>query len=370
MKFNFQQHILDVMSGTNSGLAASSLRCILRAAEPLYASIVRGRNRLFDLGWKKTRRLDRSVVSIGNMTTGGTGKTPVVCWLAEKLRSEGKAVAILSRGYRARYKALGDELTMLERALNRPEAPRVFVQGNPDRIVAGEALLHDHPEIDLFVLDDGFQHRRVRRDLDLLLVSALQPFGFGHVLPRGLLREPLRGIRRADAVLITHADRVGGAAVEQIEAVIRKYNPTAPIYRAVHAESGLLTSEGPAGVRPMQQLSVQRFFAFSGIGSPSSFEGPLERFGANFVGRRRLADHHDYSATDLNQISSEARNLGAEVLVTTEKDWVKLEHLTCQMPIYRVDVRVQFRGNDEERLLAQIRQALASRTKTSLKQAE
>lgn len=361
MNPNLQQHIQDVISGRSGGFGAFSLRSVLRAVEPFYAGAALARNWLFDLGIRKSRPLDQPVVSIGNITTGGTGKTPLVRWLAERLRVDGRHVAILSRGYRAQGGGIGDELTMLDHALNRREGQPIRMAANPDRYRAGASLLRDHPEIDVFLLDDGFQHRRLGRDFDLVLISAIQPFGFGHVLPRGLLREPLRGLRRADAIVITHADRADDRLLDEIEARIRKYNPLAPLYRAVHAPAGLLSSQSPADRLPLDQLSTRRFFAFSGIGAPSSFENPLEQFGPNLVGRRRFMDHHNYTPVELNDLTREARARGAEVLLTTEKDWVKIERFPCELPVLRLDVRVQFQADHGERLLGQIRQAVGSR---------
>lgn len=350
------------MSGRASGVRASALRALLLAAEPFYASATRVRNAMFDSGIKPSRRLARPVISIGNITTGGTGKTPMVRWLADRLRSQGRKIAILSRGYRAQGQTPGDELTMLDRALNATAGERVYLEANANRFEAGTSLLQEHPEIDLFLLDDGFQHRRLWRDFDLVLISALEPFGFGHVLPRGLLREPLGGLRRAGAIVITHADQINDESLAAIESQIRRYNPEAPIYRAVHAPVGLLADDSSGVPLPMERLSDRRFFSFCGIGSPSSFERQFDRFGTNFVGRRRFGDHHNYTPADLNDLVRESRNLGAQVLLTTEKDWVKIEQFACEMPIWRVELRLQLAVEHEMGLIAQIHHALSARS--------
>lgn len=359
---NFEQHILDVMSGRASGIGPSSLRALLRVAEPFYASATRVRNALFNAGIKSSRRLDRPVISVGNITTGGTGKTPMVRWLAEHLRSQGKRVAILSRGFRARDNSLGDELTMLERAFNATAGGRVYLRPNANRYEAGKSLLQEHPEIEVFLLDDGFQHRRLLRNFDLVLISALEPFGFAHVLPRGLLREPLGGLGRADAIVVTHADQVNNESLAAIESQIRQYNPPVPIYRAAHEPIGLLSNDSTSDPLSMERLSEMGFFCFCGIGSPSSFERQFDRFGNRPVGRRRFADHHHYSSADLNDLVRESRKLGAEVLVTTEKDWVKIDRLSCEMPIWRVAMQLQLSDNDETRLLAQIHRAIENKS--------
>lgn len=362
MNSSFEQHILNVMSGRARGIGPSSIRAVLRVAEPFYARATRARNALFDHHFKSSHRLARPVISVGNITTGGTGKTPMVRFLAERLKSKGKNIAILSRGYRAQANSLGDELTMLERALNASTGHRVHVAANSNRFEAGRSLLQEHPEIDLFLLDDGFQHRRLRRNFDLVLISALEPFGFGHVLPRGLLREPLSGLGRADAIVVTHANQVNDDALKAIDKQIRRHNPAAPLYRATHAPVGLLSSDSGTARLPMDRLSELRFFAFCGIGSPSSFERQFDRFGANFVGCRRFGDHHHYSPDDLNDLVRESRSCGAEALITTEKDWVKIEQFACEMPIWRVAMRLQLEDGDDQRLMAQIHHHLATQS--------
>src|SRR4051794_2790213 len=198
------------MGGEDRSIRASLLRGATAAAEPFYAVVAAARNRAFDAGLRKIHRLPRATISIGNITTGGTGKTPVVRWLAQRLRESGRRVAVLSRGYKAEPGKLGDEQLMLDHALNSSvEQQRVHIVANPDRVAGASEALRLRPETDVFLLDDGFQHRRAGRDLDVVLVSATNPFGYGRVLPRGMLREPLSGLRRAGAFIVSHADQVG-----------------------------------------------------------------------------------------------------------------------------------------------------------------
>jgi len=366
VKPEFQRYIRAVMSGAAAGIAPTTLRAALSLAEPLYASATILRNRLYDAGAFAARRLSRPVISIGNITTGGTGKTPMVRWLSERLRDDGHRVAILSRGYGAPVGGAGDELLMLQRLLNDPAASKVWLRASPNRVAAGHALLAQHPEIDVFVLDDGFQHRRAARDLDVVLISALEPFGFGHMLPRGLLREPLRGVRRAGAVVITHADEVPFETLSEIERQVRRHHPGVPTYRAIHTQIGLRASSAPE--QPMDELSRRRFFAFCGLANPEALDRQLSRFGQAYIGRRWFADHHDYTAADLERLTEEARRSGAELLVTTEKDWVKVEPIAAspdRLPIWPIDMRIRFLCEDEERLLEQIRGVIPSRPTSS-----
>jgi tetraacyldisaccharide 4'-kinase len=328
-----------VMSGAERGVRAGLLRAGMMAAEPFYAGAMRARNWLYQSQLLKTHALGRPVISVGNMTTGGTGKTPVVRWLAERLSEEGKRVGILSRGYRSEARGMGDELTML------------------DRVAGAKGLVEQHPEVQVLILDDAFQHRKAGRDLDILLISAANPFGFGHVLPRGLLREPMSGLSRAGAIIITHADQQSPGVVCEIEEQVRQFNPAAPIYRAVHALVGLRNGEERL---PMEALAGRRYFAFCGIGNPQAFERQLEAFGSS-VGHRRFGDHHGYAENDLASLDAEARAAGADLLVTTEKDWVKiasLRRVEGAFPIWRVQMELRFLDGDGDRLLGQVRAVL------------
>jgi tetraacyldisaccharide 4'-kinase len=360
------------MSGDERSLSALLLRAALSAAEPVYASAMALRNRMFDAGLRKSHRLGRPTISVGNITTGGTGKTPVVRWLAQRLGGSGWRVAILSRGYGAAPDSLGDEQLMLDRALNSPvERHRVLIVANPDRVAAAHEALRLRPETDVFLLDDGFQHRRAARDLDVVLVSAANPFGYGHVLPRGMLREPLSGLRRAGALLITHADRAGAPELSAIEQTLRRHNAAAPIYHAVHAHAALRTatvaSSAPAD-RSLDDLRGRSWFAFCGIGDPDTLLRQLQGAGGRHAGHRWFGDHHRYTADDLAALRRDAAAAGADVLLTTEKDWAKLSQLPASPshsqgvpPVWRVDLEIRFRGDDERRLLEQVTEVLGER---------
>ena len=362
----FDHYLRRVMSGAERGPRAASLRAALAVAEPFYAAAAVLRNRMYDRRVLAVRTLPRPVVSIGNLTAGGTGKTPVVRWLASKLREEGRRVAILSRGYRAAggAGALGDEQLMLDRLLNgagaAPDAAPVTIRAHPDRVAAADAALRQSPSTDVFLLDDGFQHRRVARDLDIVLVNCTDPFGHGRVLPRGLLREPLSGLRRAGAVVLTHADRVDEARREQIEMEILRRRPDAPIFRAVHAPLAFRT--GDADVLPLDALRARRVFAFSGLASPEAFERDVRELCGSYA-HQWFADHHTYRPHDCAQVQAAARAAGADVVVTTEKDWAKLADLAPpgrdDLAVWRLDVAIQFSRDDEQRLLAIVREAIS-----------
>lgn len=340
MTLGFEQYHRELISGRRHGPAASLLRGILLAAEPAYTAATWLRNRLYDRGLFASHRVGRPVVSIGNITTGGTGKTPVVRWLAECMIRKGRHPAILLRGYRG-----GDEKRMLQNQL-----PLMSIEADPDRVAAAKRLLDSHPEIDLFILDDGFQHRRIHRDFDLVLIDASNPFGFDHMLPRGLLRESLSGLARADAFLITHAEM---GQPDAIEPLLRRYNPSARIYRCRHVLNNL------------PDLHGKKIMTFSGIGNPSAFDRQIESAGAVLVCRRHFDDHHHYRRKDLSELAACARRAGAEMLITTEKDWIKIGGIECDLPIHYARLSIRFEQDGELRLIDAIESSLAEAAATA-----
>ncbi|MCC6240644.1 MAG: tetraacyldisaccharide 4'-kinase [Phycisphaerales bacterium] len=352
-----RQSFVQIISGQRRGAGAALVRGAARMAEPLYAGVMAIRNLLYDNGWKKSRALPAATISIGNITTGGTGKTPMVRWLAERLRSSGYSPAILMRGYRTGDSTISDEQLMLEDQLHRHPGPRVIVHAEADR-VEGAGHVAAHQPVDVFILDDGFQHRRARRDFDLLLINAVEPFGYDHVLPRGLLREPRGGLRRADAIVLTRADQVSLDEIARIERQIRAQHCGAPIYRARHALVSVLDGKDSL---PLQKLVDQPFFVFAGIGSPAALMQQLDDLGGNCRGQHWFADHHDYSYDDLEKLSRLALAQGAKVLLTTEKDWAKLRRMKLHallLPIQRLAMAIRFAEDDEARLFDQILRVL------------
>jgi tetraacyldisaccharide 4'-kinase len=338
MSESLESRFRRVMDGSDRSAGASLLRGASAWFEPIYALYMRGRNRLI-IG----HPLGRPTISVGNITTGGTGKTPVVQWLTGCLAATGRKPAVLMRGYKSTH-GVSDEQIVLAGALGE----NVAVIANPDRLRGAAEAIRSHPQVDLFILDDGMQHRRAARDFELALIHAADPFGLGRVFPRGFLREPLSGLARVDAFLITHACEVKSERLEQIEKTLRQYNPTAPIFRADHVITGV---QEIVGAKP--------FFAFCGIGSPESFFSQLAGQG-NCVGRRAFADHHVYTAGDLADLNRAGQAVGAAALVTTEKDWAKLSRLppTAGLPIVRAGLVIRFWADHEEKLLERIGQRI------------
>lgn len=352
----FDQFAHQVLSGSRRGPGAALLRAGLSLVEPAYVGVTAARNALFDLGLLPVRKLPRPVVSVGNLTTGGTGKTPIVRWLAESLQNAGRHVGVVARGYKSKPGTLGDEQKMLDRQLAQPGLVPVQVRANPRRFDEAMRLIDEHPEIELLLLDDGFQHRKVARDLDIVLLSAIEPFGYGRVLPRGLLRERLAALRRAGAIVLTHADTATPPRRFEIEREVRRHNAHAPFYQASHALSQLLDEHDTP--LPLEALADQRWFAFCGIGSPHIFFEQLRSIGGQPAGTRALADHQYYNLNHITALADEARASGAQVLVTTEKDWAKILPLLADarlaLPLLRADMQVRFAASDGDRLLAQV----------------
>ena len=344
-----------LLSGRQRGLSSALTRSALGAAEPLYAAVVATRNRLYDTGLLKTHRLATPVVSVGNITAGGTGKTPVVQWLAASLRGRGMRPAVLMRGYGKG--AISDEQDLLAESLADDESP-VPVHANPDRIVGAHAVLEAHPHVNLFILDDGFQHRRLGRNFDLVLIDATNPFGYGRVHPRGLLREPMAGLARADAFILTRSDLVAIDVRRSIERTLRANNRVAPIYRARHAITGLRSAGQSAADppdTPMESLASRKLFAFAGIANPLGLDAQLRQFPGEYVGGQWFADHHNYTAADLAAMHQRARAAGADTMLVTEKDWRKLRRLegpeAQNPPLLRLALEIEFIAPAGEGLL-------------------
>lgn len=354
MSQTFDTRIRQIMSGQSRGVGAKLARLLLALFEPIYRAVVGTRNRLFDRELMRIQHLPRPVISVGNLTTGGTGKTPVVQWIVRELQSLTHRPAVLLRGYkRTSTQSASDEEQMLRDSLGIP------VFADPKRFLAGQRALNKHPEIDVFVLDDGFQHRQLARDLDVVLIDATNPFGYEHVLPRGMLRESLAGLARVDVVILTRVDLAPPEQIKSIEDSVRRANPKVPVLRSIHRLSEVW-GDGERG--SLERLRGKKVWAFCGIGNPEAFENGLRKAGVELAGMTRFADHHPYEPQDLESLEAAASEAGAEVLLTTEKDYVKLRDLptllSSPMPLLCVGVRIEMSDDDSAKLRKILRQTL------------
>jgi len=292
------------------------------------------RNLAFDRGWKASHRAGIPVVSVGNLTLGGTGKTPMVEWVARRLRARGKRVAILSRGY-GQSGGMNDEGRVLED--NLPDVPHL--QG-ADRVALAR-IAAEELEAEALVLDDGFQHRRLARDLDLVLLDALDPFGLGRIFPRGLLREPVGSLYRAGVVILSRADLIDEEARRAIRTEAETRAGTLRWAEARHAPRDLIDGQGLSS--PLDRLDGLRVAAFCGLGNPEGFRRTLLGMGVTIAGFRAFPDHHPYAAADVADLAGWARSLGAELALTTQKDSVKLRTLALgPVPLCALRIGLQF----------------------------
>lgn len=306
------------LSGQRRGVVAAFVRTLLWIASQGYGVAVRIRNWRYDRHPELATRCGVPVISVGNLTTGGTGKTPVVRFLARRLRDRGIRVSIVSRGYGGGETGINDEALELEACL--PDVPHVQ---DPDRVAAARVAI-DELETELILMDDGFQHRRLHRDLDVLVVDASCPFGFGHLLPRGLLREPLGSLRRADLVIVSRAGDVDGETLDRLRTRLRRIAPGVPIVTSEHAPAGLLKHPGER--EPLGILDGGSVAVFSAIGNPDAFVRTVRGCGADVVARRDFPDHDPYSPETVRALDGWLRTAagGASMAVCTHKDLVKL----------------------------------------------
>lgn len=335
-----RQRILAAMSGDDTSARGALTRAALSALTPGYRAGNALRSVGFAVGLKGTKPLGRPTVSVGNLTAGGTGKTPMVQHLVRQLAEHGHKPCVLLRGYMG-----GDEAEEHRRALG----DIAHVEPNPDRVAAAARVLREHPDTTCFVLDDGFQHRRARRDLDLVLIDATNPWGFGRLLPRGLLREPRGAIRRADAVIVTRADQVPPEALQHLDNEVERITGRPPIAHAEHAWAGLLSGKPnkPATLLSLDEINDKTVMGVVGIGNPTAFAKTLAQHAGKVVHCEQLPDHHRYTTTQLMNLIELAKTAGATALVTTEKDWVKWELLLeddpPSFPILRASLALRFR---------------------------
>ena len=337
--------LLRIISGEARGFKASLARGGLRALSWLYLGVMGEYRRMFDRNQLKRTTLSPVVISVGNLTVGGSGKTTTVLRLARELQSAGHTPAILSYGYRAGKRTdcqvvsdresvlmsadeAGDEAVLLAESL-----PGVPVLIGRRRVVSGaEAVRRFSP--DVLICDDAFQYWRLARDIDLLLIDAVEPWGYGYVLPRGLLREPKSSARRATAVILTHADLVSPERLAELKTEAERY--TTPVFTARHAP--LNASELRA------EIKGQTVIAPSSLGDPTGFESTLADLGA-VLEPRRFPDHHRYTEEDVRNLEREATSRSSHI-VTTAKDWVKIRQWADER-LWRV-LRIWLEVDDEE----------------------
>lgn len=311
------------------GLGGAALWAMLVPPALMYGLGARGRNFLYDHGWRRPRRVRSAVVSVGNLTVGGTGKTPVVIWIAGELERLGFRVGVLSRGYGRRSRGVrlvadgGKCLIDVAEAGDEPALVGRRIRGV---VVVGErraaaAKIAEERGAQVLVMDDGFQHRALARDFDLLLLDRHRPFANGWTLPAGPLREPGGHALRAHAMLVVDRSTGTQGIDDRGTAEMRS---AIPCFRAALTPRALVVPDGDEWIeKPLAELAGRRVMAVSGVANPDAFYEMLRRWGAQIVGVLQFPDHHWYDAADWRTITTAAR--AADLVVTTEKDLVKLE---------------------------------------------
>jgi tetraacyldisaccharide 4'-kinase len=335
----------------------------------IYSAVTRTRLTAYRRGWFSVSRLAVPVISVGNLTAGGTGKTPLVEWVCRAIAAEaredtgdGKRICVLTRGYGrdnpkmqvvvsngtqvlAGEREAGDEPFLLARKLLGTAA--VIANGN--RVAAGEWAI-EKLKTEVFVLDDGFQYLRLARDLDVVIIDATNPWGGGSLLPYGRLREPRAGLSRADCVVITRTDQVEDLA--SIRATVTPLVGAAPVFTSHMVTSGVTKLNGQSVDK--ENVFSQRLGAFCGVGNPESFFNHLRREGCEPSFTRVFADHHNYKQSELDALVKEAAARGAEGLITTAKDVTKLLTFNLGLPCYVLDIQIKI--EEEDRLVKLIRE--------------
>ena len=332
----------------------------------IYSAVMRARREAYRRGWLAVSSLPAPVISVGNLTTGGTGKTPLVEWICRHIAEDGRKVCVLTRGYGrsnpntqvvvsngneilANDRESGDEPYLLARNLLGIAA----VVCNPDRIQAGRWAIENLGS-EVFVLDDGFQHLKLARDLDIVTIDATNPWGGGALLPEGRLREPPNGLSRADCVVITRADQQKD--LKSLNSQLRNLVNEVPVFVSRMLGSELRAMFNDAGNAALD-VSKQSFGAFCGIGNAESFFNLLRSDGYELAFTRAFTDHHDYTQFEIDDLIQEATAAGAHALVTTAKDEVKLKSLNVSLPCYVLDIRISLDNTDS--FIELIRNAIA-----------
>ncbi len=319
----------------------------------IYGKFADARNRLYERGVFETHDLGARAISIGNITTGGTGKTPLVTHVAGILATRGEKVCILTRGYGRensnRRILVSDGDNVLANVGEAGDEPfelankllgKAIVIADGDRVAAAEWAKRRFGVM-AFVLDDGFQHRKARRDVDIVCIDATNPFGDGKMLPAGRLREPLHNLKRADAIVITRANLSENIADLRFE--ISNLAPHTPIFEAENTISNIIAIEGyPAKPQRTQSIEIkERVFAFCGIGNPTNFTNSLVAENIDVASSSDFPDHHHYKQEDIARVEQLAKQSGAKALVTTAKDAVKLSNLKFEIPLYVVEIEMK-----------------------------
>lgn len=340
---SFEEYLYNLVTDKTKGPVAGFLRGLLFLLSLIYGLVVVILSFIYKI---RRTRLNAKVISVGNITLGGTGKTTLVEYLAAKLSSSGKKIAVLTRGYKRDtagegLAGMGDEPAMLQKAL-----PQVQVIVDKDRVKTGNRAIRDY-RVDTLILDDGMQQWRLFKDLEIVAIDAANPFGNHRMLPAGFLREPLSALKRADIFMLTQV-----APEEEISGLIeqlKRINPKALIVESRHEPVSFSNTHNPDEVLSLSSFRGRHTAVFSGIGNPQGFEDCLCSLGINIGLPIRFGDHHDYTQSELDGIAGEALKNKLEAIITTQKDAVKISRLeNAGLPVFALDIKLNIIKNETE----------------------
>ena len=327
-----------IVSGDARGPGPALMRGAFTILSLGYGVAITFRNWARFFGFSRQRTANLPVISVGNVTAGGTGKTPVCAAIAQWFRDRGVRVCLLSRGYGAVNGGPNDEALVLEQLC--PDVPHL--QG-PDRAALAE-IAREELDSQLLLLDDGFQHRRLARDLDIVLIDATNPWGYGWLLPRGLLREPLSALRRAQLVLLTRADQVPTVRLDAIRTTLGRVAPGVPIVETEFAPTCLRSAS--SATEPLATLYGQHVAAFCGLGNPGAFQQTVRSTGPEIVAFREFPDHHAYTRDDVDSLRQWVGSLPVSAVITSQKDLVKIGLDTLgTIPLRAIQIDLRFRSD-------------------------
>jgi tetraacyldisaccharide 4'-kinase len=343
------------------------LRFFLRVAAAGYSFIVELRNFLYSKRWLKTHTAGATVISVGNITVGGTGKTPLVVWLYKQIVQSAKykvqncGIAILTRGYKTTQNLnLKTQNYVDEPAILAESYPQAKIIVNPDRVAAAYQAV-EKLGANVLIMDDGFQHRRLARDLDIVTIDVTCPFGYDKMLPAGLLREPIAVLKRADAIVITRCNQVGENELAELEKRLRLLNPNMIIARSIHEPVYAKAVDGRK--INLDALKGKKVLAFCGIANPDAFFNTINEVGCDIADSKIYDDHYQYTDDCLADIYKQAVDSKADFVLTTQKDWTKIAQLTPfkkGIPLTYLAIELKFISG-EDKIIQLIEDTLAGR---------
>ncbi|MDR1959939.1 MAG: tetraacyldisaccharide 4'-kinase [Planctomycetaceae bacterium] len=329
-----------ILSGKRNDLTAKLSRWIFAGLEIPYSAVTYLRNGAYDKSLVKIHRLPVPVISVGNLTLGGTGKTPFIAWLIRKCLEMGLRPGVASRGYHADETGWNDETREL--ALYFPEVPQAI---SPKRFAASQKMLQMADEnrkpLDLVLLDDGFQHRKLYRDIDIVLLDAMNPFGYGRIFPRGKLRESVNSLKRADVAVLSRSDLVPEEECRNIRDKVFSINPNIHWCEITHSPTGFVSKSGT--IASLDFLSHKTVTAFCGIGNPEGFRKTLQKVFQNEINFLTFPDHFSFRQKEMDYIYGRFRKSGTDYILCTVKDLVKIQSIVPDdIPLMALMISIQF----------------------------